>query len=80
MLVALAIGAVIARPRDQPRQRHLRRLGAEARRDFVQRLQDAQAALVEVVLHAGAARALAEVGLRAVLAGQEAAGQRSSRG
>ena len=57
--------------RHQPGERHLRRVGLQAGGDLVQRLEDAQAALVEMLLHAAAARALLEVGLRAVLAGQE---------
>jgi hypothetical protein len=48
-----------------------------ARRGLIERRQDAQAARVQVALHAAAARrALARVGLRAVLAGKEAGGER----
>ena len=43
--------------------------------DLVQRAEDAQAARVEIFLHAAAARAFAEIGLGAVLARQETAGE-----
>ena len=65
-----------AGPRDQPGQRHLRRRRLVPRRHIVERLQHAEAALVEVLLHPAAARALAQVRLGAVLAGKEPRRQR----
>src|SRR5207249_7822836 len=60
----------------QPGAGDSRRGRAVARRDLVDRRQDAEALGVEILLHAAAARALAEIRLRAVLAGEEAGGQR----
>ena len=57
----------------QPGERHLGRAGVVLLAGRVERLQDGQALVVDVLLHAGAARAFAEVGLRPVLAGQEPA-------
>ena len=66
--------------RDQPGQRDLRRHRVVARRHRVERLQNAQAARVEIFLEPSAARrVLVGVGQRAVFAGEEAGGERSNR-
>ena len=57
-LVALAMGAVMRGPGHQPGQRDLRRRGAVRRGHLVQRGQNAHAALIEVLFHHAAARAL----------------------
>src|SRR6478672_5081137 len=62
--------------RDLPGERDLRRRRADGRRDRVERAQDREAALVQVLGGAAAANALAEIGAAAVLAGQKAARQR----
>ena len=49
-------------------------------RNLVESGEDAAAALVQHFLHALPARALAEIGFRAVLAGEEPARQARSRG
>src|SRR5581483_4155772 len=64
------------RARHEPGQSHLAGLGLEPRRHRIEGGEDAAAAVVEIALGAGAARALAEIGVRAVLAGQEPGGQR----
>jgi hypothetical protein len=64
-------------PRDLPGDRDLARFRVVLLGHLVERLEDAQPARVEVLLGgAGAARALGRVGLGAVLAGEEAGGQR----
>ena len=75
-LVALAIGAVRPGRSDEPRQSHLGRGGAMLGRDLVERLQDTLAALVQVLAHAGPARAFPELLAQPGLPGQESTGKR----
>ena len=67
-----------AGPGDQPGESDLGRGRAMLGRDFVEGRQDALTARVEIFRDAPAARALAEVLLGAVLAGQETTRQRES--
>src|SRR5690606_13242054 len=59
-----------------PLHRQLRRRGACVGRYAVERFEDAEAAFIEVFLHAAAPRTFTEVGLTAVLAAEKPAGQR----
>src|SRR6516162_3669710 len=66
-----------ARPGDEPGQRHLRRRDAEAAGDAIEGAQDPQAPLVQIFLpDAAPTRTLAQILFTAVLAGQEAGGER----
>src|SRR6185437_16171637 len=60
---------------DEPGEGHLARLRPITRRHPVERSKDARPTLVEIFLHPRAARPGGDVGLRAVLAGEKAAGQ-----
>src|SRR4051794_2928958 len=62
--------------RHGPRERDARRRGLLLLCRLIERVQDPHAALVQVALDAGAARALGQIGLRAVFAGQETARKR----
>ena len=64
-----------ARLGDQPRKRSFGRPGAVERSDRRERVDNPQAARIEIAAYAAAARALAEIGGRAVLAGQESFGE-----
>ena len=79
MLVALAIGAAIAGRVINHAMATCAGF-ARARRHFVERCENAHATRIHVFLHrALAAHALAEVGFRAILAGEEAGGERVVR-
>ncbi|CAM2149016.1 hypothetical protein PT2222_200147 [Paraburkholderia tropica] len=62
-----------ARARDQPRKRHGRERAAVAFRHEIERRENADAAMIQILLHARAARAFRQILARPVLARQKAA-------